>query len=209
MTCEELKRVGAIILAAGMSKRMGQAKLILPYKGGTVLGTVLSTLNSAGISPLITVTGGAGAAVEGILRDLPFEVVIANNPQPARSEMMDSLRIGMGVLPSELDAFLIVLGDQPQIQGDIVYQLVQLFHETGHSLIIPSYQMRRGHPWLIGREYWAALVGLEPQQTMRDFLRQNSNQIRYLEVNSASILEDLDTPEDYKRATGAEITDQT
>lgn len=208
MTGKELKRVGAVILAAGMSRRMGQAKLIMAYKGGTVLGTVLTTLNSAGISPLITVTGGAGVAVEESLRDLPFEVVIAHNPQPDRSEMMDSLRIGMGVLPSELDAFLIVLGDQPQIQGDIVSQLVQLFHKTGHSLIIPSYQMRRGHPWLIGRESWTELLALEPQQTMRDFLRQNSSRIHYLEVNSASILEDLDTPEDYKRATGADITDQ-
>lgn len=200
-----LKRVGAVILAAGLSKRMGQAKLILPYKGGTVLGTVLSTLNSEGISPLITVTGGARTSVERILRDLPFEVVIAHNPRPDRSEMMDSLRIGMAHLPADLDAFLVVLGDQPQIQGDIVSRLVQLFHETGHSLIIPSFQMRRGHPWLIGRENWGALLALEPQLTMRDFLRQNNGQIRYLEVNSASILEDLDTPDDYKRATGAEI----
>lgn len=205
MIGKALKRVGAVILAAGMSKRMGQAKLILPYKGGTVLGTVLSTLNSEGISPLITVTGGARTSVERILRDLPFEVVIAHNPRPDRSEMMDSLRIGMAHLPADLDAFLVVLGDQPQIQGDIVSRLVQLFHETGHSLIIPSFQMRRGHPWLIGRENWGKLLALEPQQTMRDYLRQNSSRIRYLEVNSASILEDLDTPDDYKRATGAEI----
>jgi len=209
MKGKTLKRVGAVILAAGLSKRMGQAKLILPYKGGTVLGTVLSTLNSVGISPLITVTGAARTSVERILRDLPFEVVIAHNPRPDSSEMMDSLRIGMALLPADLDAFLIVLGDQPQIQSDIVSQLLQLFHETGHSLIIPSYQMRRGHPWLIGRENWGELLALEPQQTLRDFLKQNSSQIRYLEVNSASILEDLDTPDDYKRATGAEITDQT
>lgn len=195
------KAVGAVILAAGISKRMGQAKLILPYKNSTVIGMVLSVLNSTGVSPLIAVTGGAREAVEGEIERLPFEVLVARNPDPDRTEMMDSLRIGMNQLPENLDAFLIVLGDQPQIQPEIVANLVQEFQVTGHSLIIPSYQMRRGHPWLIGRRLWPALIGMEPHLTMRDFLHQSSDHIHYLEVDSRSVLEDLDTPEDYRRAT--------
>lgn len=203
MDIKPKKRVGAVILAAGMSKRMGQAKLVLPYKGSTVLGTVLSALNSAGVAPLITVTGGAREDVETLCNNLYFDTVFAHNPHPESSEMMDSLRIGMSHLPEYLDAFLIVLGDQPQIEPEIISRLIEAYENTGHPLIIPSYQMRRGHPWLIGRENWDSLLALSPDQTMRDFLRLNSGQIHYLVVNSSSILADLDTPEDYKRATGS------
>lgn len=199
-------RVGAVVLAAGMSKRMGQAKLMLPYKGSTVLGTVLSALNSSGVAPLITVTGGAKDDVESICIGMPFEILLAHNPNPEKSEMMDSLRIGMSHLPKSLDAFLIVLGDQPQIEPEIVSRLVEAFENTGHPLIIPSYRMRRGHPWLVGRENWDSLLALNPDQTMRDFLRLNSSKIHYLVVDSSSILADLDTPEDYKRETGLNIS---
>lgn len=196
-------RVGAVILAAGMSRRMGQAKLVLPYKGSTVIGTVLAALNAAGVSPLIAVTGGANEEVEAEIKRLPFDVLVTRNPEPDQTEMMDSLRLGMKHLPEFLDAFLIVLGDQPQIQPEIVTRMVQEFQDSHQPLIIPSYKMRRGHPWLIGRDLWAALQGMQPQQTMRDFLNQNSDRINYLDVDTNSILEDIDTPEDYRRASGS------
>ncbi len=203
MARDESSGVGAVVLAAGMSRRMGQAKLVLPYQGTTVIRAVLSALHTAGISPLIAVSGGAHEAVEAEIGRLPFPVVIARNPDPDRSEMMDSLRIGMAKLPDHLEAFLVVLGDQPQLQPEIVAQLVLEFRKTGQPLIIPSYQLRRGHPWLIGRSLWAELAGMEPHQTMRDFLNRHSSSIHYLAVDTSSVLEDLDTPEDYLRAIGS------
>lgn len=204
MPNSETVRVGAVVLAAGMSRRMGQAKLILPYRDGTVLGAVLTALHTAEVTPIITVTGGAREAVEELISRLPFDILIAHNPHPERTEMLDSLRIGMEQLPAALDAFLVVLGDQPQIQPEVISQLVREHKETGEPLIIPSYQMRRGHPWLIGRDLWDDLRSMEPSQTMRDFLHKNSGRIHYLLVNTSSVLEDLDTPEDYRRATGVE-----
>lgn len=199
------KKVGAIVLAAGMSKRMGQAKMILPYRGSTVLGTVLTALNSAGVTPLIAVTGGGWEMVEPVIRQQTFPVHIARNPHPDRTEMLDSLRIGMDSLPEDSYAFLIVLGDQPQIQPKIISRIIAEFNQSGAPLIVPSYQMRRGHPWLIGRTYWMELKTLGAQQTLRDFLRKHNDQIHYLEVDSSTILEDLDTPEDYQRALGKEL----
>lgn len=195
-------KVAAIVLAAGASRRMKQAKMILAYKGGTVLGTVLTTLHIAGVAPLIVVTGGAKEAVEKVLSELPFEVIRAYNPEYERTEMLDSLQIGMQHLPDKVDAFLIVLGDQPQIKGEVVRAMVQECENTGQSLIIPSYRMRRGHPWLVGKDHWPYLKSLCPGQTMRDFIQQHQDQIHYLVVDTPSILEDMDTPEDYQRAIG-------
>ncbi|MHB0987768.1 MAG: nucleotidyltransferase family protein [Bellilinea sp.] len=195
-------KVAAIVLAAGASRRMRQAKMTLAYKGSTVLGTVLTTLHSAGIDPLIVVIGGAKDGVEMALSELPFGVIRAYNPEYEHTEMLDSLQIGMQRLPDETDAFLIVLGDQPQIQGEVVQTILQEYTKTGNSLIIPSYRMRRGHPWLVGSAYRAGLRDLQPGQTMRDFIQQYQDQIHYLVVDTPSILEDMDTPEDYQRAIG-------
>ena len=195
-------KVAAIVLAAGASRRMKQAKMTLVYKGSTVLGTVLTTLHSAGVDPLIVVIGGAKDVVEKALSDLPFEVIRAYNPEYRHTEMLDSLQIGMQRLPENADAFLIVLGDQPQIQGEVVQAILQEYTKTGNSLIIPSYRMRRGHPWLVGKVHWAGLRDLHSGQTMRDFIQQYQDQIHYLVVDTPSILEDMDTPEDYQRAVG-------
>lgn len=195
-------KVAAIVLAAGASRRMKQAKMTLAYKGSTVLGTVLTALHSAGVNPLIVVIGGAKDAVEKALSDLPFEVICTYNPEYEHTEMLDSLQIGMQRLPDDTDAFLIVLGDQPQIQVEVVRAMVQEYESTGQTLLIPSYRMRRGHPWLVGKAHWQSLRDLQSGQTMRDFIQRHQNQIHYLVVDTPSILEDMDTPEDYQRAIG-------
>lgn len=199
---EKLLKVGAVVLAAGASRRMGRPKMTLPFHGSTVIGTVLTQLNSAGIAPLIAVVGGAGEEVEGILRRLPFEVKITRNLNFAATDMLESLKIGMNVLPSDLDAFLVVLGDQPQIQIGVISSIVAEYKSRREGMIIPSYQMRRGHPWLVDRSLWRALHNLQRSQTMRDFIQSHQEQIRYLSVDTPSILEDLDTPADYQRAVG-------
>ncbi|MRR29500.1 nucleotidyltransferase family protein [bacterium] len=192
--------VAGIILAAGASRRMGQAKMTLPYRGNTVLGTILTTLYEGGVNSLIAVLGGAKEQVEAALKALPFEVKIAHNPEFAENEMLDSLKIGMAELPDTADAFLMVLGDQPQIQTEVVKAILAEYRSREHDLIIPSYQMRRGHPWLVGRALWPDLLALSPGRTMRDFLHQQQDAIHYLVVDTPTILQDIDTPEDYQKA---------
>ena len=200
---DKVPKVAAIILAAGASRRMGRAKMTLPYQGSTVLGTILTTLHSAGVETLITVLGGAKDQVEATLAVLPFEVKTTHNPAFAENEMLDSLKIGMAELPEDADAFLLVLGDQPQIQTAVVEAILAEYQSGGYDLIIPSYQMRRGHPWLVSRALWPALNSLRPGQTMRDFLNQQQDAIHYLVVDTPSILQDIDTPEDYQKALGS------
>jgi molybdenum cofactor cytidylyltransferase len=83
---------------------------------------------------------------------------------------------------------------------DVVRAILSEYQSGAHDLIIPSFQMRRGHPWLIGRRLWPGLSSLSADQTMRDFIHQQQDQIHYLLVDTSSILQDMDTPEDYQRA---------
>jgi molybdenum cofactor cytidylyltransferase len=113
--------------------------------------------------------------------------------------MMVSLQAGMAALPAHTAAFLLALGDQPQIQPDTVRRVMEAYQENRAGLVVPSHEMRRGHPWLVDRRFWPELGSQPPQTTLRDFLNRRQAEIRYVTVATPSILLDLDTPEDYQR----------
>ena len=188
--------IAAIVLAAGLSKRMGQPKMVLPWGGKTVIGQVVDSLITGGIDQIIVVTGGTRLLVEEALPTQP--VTFANNPNYANGEMLSSLQVGLQRLDFGIESFLMVLGDQPQIEPATVSGLIDAFKKTSCRILIPSYQMRRGHPWLIERSLWQGILALQPPATLRDFLKGVEKEISYLPVDTPSILNDLDTFEDYQ-----------
>ncbi len=187
--------IAAVVLAAGLSRRMGRPKLVLPWGTTTVIGRVVSVLLEAGASPVVVVTGGAHVLVEQALEGLPAWT--AFNPRHMEDQMILSLQIGLAKLPETVEAALVALGDQPQIETAVVQAVMAEYHSSQGAIIVPSYQMRRGHPWLLDHRLWPGLLALVPPATLRDFLQTQASLIQYLPVETASILKDLDTPEDY------------
>jgi len=98
------------------------------------------------------------------------------------------------------EAALICLGDQPQVEERSVRAVASRFVETRARLVVPSYRMRRGHPWLAARPLWDEILQMNPQQTPRDFLNRHASKIEYANVDTPSILSDLDTLEDYLKS---------
>lgn len=189
--------IGAVVLAAGMSTRMGQPKLLMPWGSTTVIDKVVGVLIAAAVNPIIVVVGGSQEDIRSLLAGLP--VAIVYNPNFANGEMLESLQTGLKELSDDVLASLMVLGDQPQILESTVRSVIARYQPDVPRLIIPSYRYRRGHPWLIPRNFWLEILDLRPPLTLRDFLNQYSAEIDYLNVDSSSILEDLDTPEDYQK----------
>jgi molybdenum cofactor cytidylyltransferase len=197
--------ISAIILAAGESRRMGQPKLLLPWGGTCVLGAVIETVQKAGVNDIFVVTGGARGQVEVVCAQ--YAVRMVHNQRYAADGMLHSIRCGLLTLtpnPSPVlgegkTATLICLADQPQVQKETVRRIVAAFIETDHLLVVPSYQNRRGHPWLVERSLWPELISLAPGQSPRDFLAAHEKDIFYVPVENDSVLRDLDTPEDYEK----------
>jgi molybdenum cofactor cytidylyltransferase len=198
--------IAAIILAAGLSQRMGQAKMLLPWGDTTVIGQVVETVLAGGIEKIVVVTGGNQAQIEAALRAKRAE--LAERVQPvdfvfnlnyADGEMLKSLQVGLKSLDPSAEAALMVLGDQPQMQAATLRLVCAAFRRTGARLVIPSYQLRRGHPWLIERSLWPDILKLPAPATLRDFLKAFEESIFYQVVDTPTILKDLDTPEDYAR----------
>lgn len=195
------KSIAAVVLAAGVSRRMGRPKMVLPWGETTVIGRVVEVLAQSDISEIIVVTGGHRTLVEAALVDYPAQCVY--NPRYAEDDMVSSLKCGLTSLSEPIEAVLVVLGDQPQIQEPVVRSIVREYQTSGAKLVVPSFQMRRGHPWLVARTLWRAILDLPPQATLRDFIQTNAAAISYLTVDSSSILKDLDTPDDYEQERAA------
>jgi molybdenum cofactor cytidylyltransferase len=189
--------ISAIILAAGESKRMGQAKMLLPWKKSTVLQTIISTVQAAGVGDILVITGGARRQVEALVQ-APARTVF--NPEYAQGEMLSSLQAGLAAQRAEARAALIVLGDQPQVKERSVRRILEEYELTSQPIIVPSYHRRRGHPWLVARGLWAEILQMRTPETPREFLNRHQNDIHYIELDTASILQDLDTPEDYLKS---------
>jgi molybdenum cofactor cytidylyltransferase len=171
--------------------------MILPWGATTVIGQVVGVLAQAAIELVIVVTGGGRELVEAALQGSPARLVF--NPRYQSDDMAWSLQTGLAAMPENVEAALVVLGDQPQIQVPVVEAVVAAYRQTGSLLVVPSYAMRRGHPWLVGRSLWPEILALQPPDTLRDLLRASADRIHYLVVDTPSVLRDLDTPEDYER----------
>lgn len=189
--------LAAVVVAAGQSRRMGRPKLTLPWGNSTIIEQIIDVLNQCDLQLIVVVTGGNDREIRELLHTK--SVLIVKNTRYDSSEMVDSVKLGINSLPPETDAAMIVLGDQPQILASVVGDLVDAFQSTRSLLVVPSYQRRRGHPWLVERSLWKGITDLPEGLTLRDFLNQHNELIHYIPVNTPSILSDIDTPDEYSK----------
>lgn len=190
--------IPAIILAAGLSRRMGRFKLTLPWGQTTVIGQVVATLASARLTDLIVVTGHRAADVAAALTGAAARTI--HNPDYEAGEMLSSIRVGLQAaaeLPAALaPAALLCLGDQPQMEIATVQAVVAAGAAGGWtSIVVPSYRMRAGHPILLPAWLWPEILACAT--TLRAVMAAHRAVTRYLVVDTPSVLADLDTPEDY------------
>jgi molybdenum cofactor cytidylyltransferase len=195
---EVQRPVGAVVLAAGMSTRMGQHKLLLPWRDNrTIIEHVVEQLIKSRVDPIVVVTGHQAKEVKAVLDN--WDVTVVHNKAYQTGEMLLSLKTGLAAMPASTTAALIALGDQPAVQPKVINKVLLAYAEGQHDLVVPSHQMRRGHPVLLGRRYWSELQSLPNSATIRNLLNLHDDRIFYVNVDTDSILRDVDTPQDYDR----------
>jgi len=110
--------------------------------------------------------------------------------------MLSSIQAGLAALEPGIQAALICLGDQPQMEAATVTTVVAAGKRTGWKRVVaPSYQMRMGHPILLPQTIWPQVMNTT--ESLRAVLRKQRDKIEYLTVETPTVLADLDTPEDY------------
>ena len=191
----------AIILAAGESKRMGVPKMLLQWGETTVLEHVISVFAKTGIKDILIITGAHKVEIEKVISKSKTHDPVRSvfNENFSDGEMLSSIQCGIQELSDQaVGAAVIGLGDQPQVQKETVRSILNIHQSNENSIIVPSFEMKRGHPWLIPRRFWKDILDMKPPLTLRDFLALRAALIHYVVINNPSILTDLDTPQDYE-----------
>ncbi len=190
--------ISAVVLAAGLSTRMGRPKQLLAFGEHTAIEQVVSVVLASAVDEVVVITGHERAAVETALAKWSVRIVF--NPNYAHGEMLSSVQAGLRALAAHSQAALLVAGDMPALEGDVIAQLTQAYRARGADFVyIPSYQMQAGHPVVVPRAYWPPILALPSSDNLRSVLRAESTRVHWVEVDTPSVLRDMDTPADYER----------
>ena len=190
--------IAAVILAAGMSRRMGRPKALLPIGDKTLIRRVAESISAvSSISPLIVVTGHLQAEVIQSLAGLP--ITFAHNPDYDAGGMLSSIQTGLRAIPEDTDAVLIMLGDQPTIRPDTVQSLINCWQSTQPPAVVPVYHEKRGHPVVICGRSRSEILALKPDQTLKTFMTHHERDLVELSVDDPATTIDVDTPADYEK----------
>ncbi len=187
-------RIAAVVLAAGESRRMGDAnKLTLPVGGVPMVARVVDALSRSGVAKVIVVTGHEAEVIEHGLAGRPIELVY--NPDYAEG-IGSSIRAGIGALGDDFDGALIALGDMPLVEPETIDRLVDAFASSAEpSVFVPTYGNRRGNPVLWSAEYFPELLALTGDVGGKSLFHRHARAICEVEVENAGIDTDVDTPD--------------
>ena len=188
---------GAMILAAGLSTRMMENKVLLPWRDGLpIVRHVASEFVEVCPGNVLVVTGRDAALVRAAVADL--DVSFVHNPDFASGEMLSSVKVGLRALPDGLVASFIQPADMPCVPEEVIGQLAAA-HDAGWN-VAPRYDGRRGHPVLLDRAYWRAMLDLPAAAKPRAVIEAAPERLRLVDVDDEGVLLDIDTREAYERA---------
>ncbi|HEY5894112.1 MAG TPA: nucleotidyltransferase family protein [Chthoniobacterales bacterium] len=199
--------MGAIILSAGASRRMGSPKALLPWGKSTVLQHLSDLWTSAGATQIAVVLDPANSAIAAELDRLAVSDRIPN-PHATDGGMMSSLRAA-AKWPNwnaSIRRFAVALVDQPHISRGTLISLNRFSHENPKKICQPQFGNRRGHPVFLPKEIFVSLAATtEPD--FRAFIRRHASLRAFLPCADEAVISDMDTPEDYRKAVERNVPD--
>ena len=186
----------AIILAAGASERMGYPKALLPYRGAPFLSGILDACYAAGIEKRVVVLG---YFADKILQEIDLSDAIVTTSENLDAGPIGSIRAGIRALVNHpVDAALVWPVDRPHVSVATVSALLDKFREVPGPIVVPTYGGRRGHPVLFSKTVFAELLGAPDAVGAKVVVRKDAGRVIPVPVDDAAVLEDFNTPEDYK-----------
>lgn len=189
-------RTGAVVLAAGFSRRFGATKLRAPLSSGhTVFEQTLSRIAAATPNIIVVTRDGLEDIQHSIvgLHGNAVKIVVCAD---ASQGMGHTLACGIEQV-TEWDACLICLGDMPFIKTNTYIQLLAAL--TQDTIIVPTYEGNTGHPVGFGQNFFQPMRDLKGDSGAKRIVEAHSQKVTYLPLEDPAILQDIDTPEDLKR----------
>ena len=186
-------QIGALIVAAGMSSRMGDFKPMLNIGSISVAQRVVATLSQAGVSKIVMVTGYNATALERHLAG--NGIIFLRNEDYEHTQMFDSVKIGLNYLLDKCGKVLFTPVDVPLFTAKTVKTIL----DSEAPLVVPTCQGEQGHPILISNQLIPEILRDSGEMGLRGALDRCSAPMLRIEVEDFGTIQDADTPEDFSR----------
>ncbi len=192
----------AIIPAAGVGRRMGGPKLLLPWRGEPLIAHVLKAWRASRVDHIVAVVRADDAPLADVCRQFGAEVV---RPLEPPAEMKISVALGLQHIqeqfcPAEHDAWLLAPADMPRLSVAVVNQVLAEFAAAERQIIVPTVCGRRGHPVAFPWPWANDVFSLKADEGV-NVLRQRRPTL-FVNVDDDAIVEDIDTPAQYRQLPG-------
>jgi molybdenum cofactor cytidylyltransferase len=190
----------AILLAAGLSSRMGRLKQLLPFRHKTFIDNAIENLLASNVDQIILVLGHSAKEITLHLKQQPYinhsklKVVLSED---YLFGMTSSIKTGLNASVSEVTAYLITLVDQPHIPVEVINLLIESYKQNNFLIVKPTYQKKSGHPIIINASLKEQILKLPDEVGLNQITRAYSKETLLVEVENKEILEDFDTWEEY------------
>lgn len=189
--------VAGVVPCAGRSRRMGEDKALLDAAGRPFVVRVIEVLREGGGEPVLVVVRDAEGAVARVARGAGARVVV--NPAPDEGPI-SSLRAALGVLPATTAGVLVHPVDHPRVEPSTIRALMRAFGATSAPVTVPVCEGRGGHPVLLAAALFPELLEPDLPEGARTVVRRYAHTRQAVEVGDVGVLDDIDTPEAYRRA---------
>lgn len=186
--------IGAIVLAAGQARRMGALKQLLPWRGTTIVEQVVDCVVASGVSEVVVVVGHHAREVSEKLIERPVRVV--PNPDYQKG-IASSLVCGLKALSGNCRGIMVVLGDQPALEPETLRRLIDTFCQHA-SIVVPTFKGQPGNPVIFPARYRNEMLTLTGDRGARPVVEAHPKDVATVEVDTDSILRDIDDPETYR-----------
>jgi molybdenum cofactor cytidylyltransferase len=188
----------AILLAAGASTRMGQAKQLMNYGGQPLLRHAAETAIAAGCAPVVVVLGARESEIRPALDGLDVEIVV--NDRWAEG-MGTSIQAGLRALEGrEVAGAILALADQPMVSAAFLAGLGATHAKSGKGIVAARYSGTLGVPVFFSQAAFPLLAALKPDQGCKGVIMGHPQDALHVDCPEAAF--DIDTPEDYARLPG-------
>ncbi len=188
------RRVSAIVLAAGASKRFGLPKQLLPIAGTTMIEHVLNVVMATSVNEVVVVLGHSAAQ---IAERIPSDCRTALN-EAWEAGISSSIQVGLEAIARTAEAALLVLADQPYLTSGALERILQAYYGSTKPIVAPMYDGQRGTPVLFDRRLFSELRTLRGDVGGREVIARFAKEMTAVEMRSAEMFLDIDTPAEYE-----------
>lgn len=191
------KFVDGIVLAAGLSSRMGARKLLMELQGSTILERAVRTALESGLRAITVVLGPNAEEFKSILasQSLDPRLRYAINLSPAEG-MSSSLATGVAATSPGADGVMILLADQPLITSRVIDDLIEAFVRDAEKIVLPTIHGRRTTPVVFPVSLVPELMRITGDKGGRDVIKEYADRVTALEMSSYYDDSDVDTKDD-------------